>query len=399
MIIGVDASRANLREKTGTEWYSFHIIRTMIRAHPEARFRLYTKEPLEPPLAALIDPKVESRVLRWQPRFLWSQLRLSVEMLFHAPTVLFIPAHTIPLIHPHRTVTTCHDVGFERYPELYGQKRIGPAGQILKFVLSMLVRLVTLGKYGATELDYHRFSMRLATRTAARIIVISDFTARELQHFYHVDPKRLRIIHQGCSAVTVTDNDVREALHLYHITIPFLLYIGRIERKKNILGLLKAHALLQHSLPGCPPLILVGKDGVGIEEIEAYRQTLPDPRLVVRLPWIPQAHVTALLRAATVFVFPSFYEGFGLPVLEAFAQRTPVVAARTSALPEVAGPAALFVDPTQPEDIARGIRRLLEHPEEQARLVDEGFRRLTEFSWEKTAEKTFQLLSQVAANE
>ena len=118
MIIGIDASRANSLEKTGTEFYSWYLIRELTRQHPEHRFRLYTREPLRDGLEQLGE-HVEARVLIWRPGLLWSHLRLSWELLWHRPDMLFVPADTVPLYHPKKTITTIHDVAFERWPEAY----------------------------------------------------------------------------------------------------------------------------------------------------------------------------------------------------------------------------------------------------------------------------------------
>ena len=124
-----------------------------------------------------------NKVLKWPPKFLWSQLRLSLEMLFKKPDVLFVPAHTIPIIHPKNTVTTCHDIGFEEFPELYTQKKIG-GNSFFSIIIAFLVKICTLGKYSNNELDYHRFSMRLAVKKAKIIITPSKFTSDEIKKYY-----------------------------------------------------------------------------------------------------------------------------------------------------------------------------------------------------------------------
>src|SRR3989338_44165 len=111
MVIGIDATRANKSQKTGVEWYSYHLIRELIKLPTPHTFRLYFRDAPEPGLAKL-GQDVEYRILRWPPRYLWTQVRLSWEMLMHPPDLLFIPAQIIPLLHPTNTVTTIHDVAF-----------------------------------------------------------------------------------------------------------------------------------------------------------------------------------------------------------------------------------------------------------------------------------------------
>ncbi len=395
MTIGIDASRANVVEKTGTEWYSFHIIRHLIRQHPEAHFILYTKEPFRPPLDALVAPHIENRVLKWPLRFLWSQLRLSLEMLLRPPEVLFIPSHTIPLIHPKRTVTTCHDVGFERFPELYGRKRIGQHG-IGGLIRTAIVRALTLGRYGTTELDYHRFSMRLAVRSAAAIITVSAFSARELETFYHVPTSRVQVIPLGLDpqdvAVPPDAAAIRQRLTLSR---PYLLFTGRLERKKNIRRLVEAYALMQQA-SDAPDLVLVGNWGEGSDEIQDALSRVSDQTRVHILPWLAPGDFAAVEAGAAIFVMPSLYEGFGLPVLNAFALGVPVVASTSGSLPEIAGDAAVLVDPYDVHALARACQRAFADQPLRSTLIARGHQRVKAYRWETTAERTFAVLNRVA---
>src|SRR3989344_6387680 len=122
MILGIDASQANRKVRSGTEWYAFYLIgefKKLLGGRGDVTVRLYVRGALQSDLANNLPENFQVRILRWPFRFLWGQKRLSLEMLLHPPDVLFCPAHTIPLIHPKRTYTTLHDVGFEDYPELY----------------------------------------------------------------------------------------------------------------------------------------------------------------------------------------------------------------------------------------------------------------------------------------
>ncbi|MDD5567238.1 MAG: hypothetical protein PHH01_03520, partial [Patescibacteria group bacterium] len=168
MKIGIDASRANSREKTGTEWYSFRLIQEFKKiADSNDQFFLYSKEGLDFGLENL-PSNFKSRVLRWPPKFLWTQIRLSIHLLFNKADVLFVPAHTLPLINCRKTVLTVHDIGFERFEQLYSQKIIGPRNFVKKLI-NLGVRVVTLGRYGSNELDYHRWAMKYAIEHASII--------------------------------------------------------------------------------------------------------------------------------------------------------------------------------------------------------------------------------------
>ena len=147
MIIGIDASRAFRKNKTGTEWYSYHVIREMIRQNQSDHIVLYTdRRVLQSEIGFDIPPLVVIKHLTWLLGRLWTQGRLSLEMMIHSPDVLFIPSHVIPLIHPKKTVTTIHDVGFLQYPESYSQK----------------------------DLRYLKWSTRYAVQHASSLITVSE---------------------------------------------------------------------------------------------------------------------------------------------------------------------------------------------------------------------------------
>ena len=122
MVLGIDASQANREERSGTEWYAFYLIqefKKLLRDREDIKLRLYFRDAPREDLLNGWPPNFEVRILKWPLRYFWGQIRLSWEMLWHPPDVLFCPAHTIPIIHPSRTFTTLHDIGFVDNPELY----------------------------------------------------------------------------------------------------------------------------------------------------------------------------------------------------------------------------------------------------------------------------------------
>ncbi|MBU0671059.1 glycosyltransferase, partial [Patescibacteria group bacterium] len=202
MKIGIDASRANQKNKTGTEWYSYNLIQELKKIIPEnVKVVLYSKEPLENGLG-ILPQNWESKILNWPPKFLWTQIRLSLEMLklWNRPKLLFIPAHTVPIFHPPKTILVAHDIGFEKMKELYGDKEIGYQSNILKSFLKFLVKLVTFGQYGTSELDYHRWAMKHGLREASKIITVSDFSKKEICEHYNIDPKNISVVYNGFSS-------------------------------------------------------------------------------------------------------------------------------------------------------------------------------------------------------
>ncbi|MFH1225982.1 MAG: glycosyltransferase family 1 protein [bacterium] len=364
MLIGIDASRANKPEKTGTEWYSYHLIQELKKPDKENRFVLYSREKLRGDLGELTD-NFQSKVLKW-PFRLWTQLRLSWEMLWSRPDVLFVPAHTMPLIHPKKTIITLHDIGFAKHPELYSKK----------------------------DLAYHRWATKFALRCAFLILTISEFTKREIVEVYKIKPEKIKVIYLGYDK-----NQFRPDLEKKKTGRPYFFYIGRLEKKKNILGLIEAFNKL-----GNPPsagrrsgkeinLILAGRPGLGFEEIKERIKKYNLQDRVMMPGWLEQEKVPSLMANALALVMPSFYEGFCLPVLEAMAVGAPVIAANSTAIPEIAAGAALLVDPHRPDEIAEAMRKIINNEELRQELIITGLKRAQNFSWEKCARETLAIIS------
>lgn len=404
-VFGIDASRANVEQRTGTEWYIFNVLQQFKQLIPNHhQVIVYTKEPLREDLLPLPN-NWESRVLHWPPKLLWTQLRLSLHMLrtSQRPDVLFIPAHTIPIKHPKNTVYVAHDLGFERYPELYANTYIG--GRLM----NVLVRLVTLGRYGTSELDYHRWSMQFATHHAKKIISISDFTKTDLQELYQVPDKQIVVVHNGFSRVDhLPDLPVSQAPHQTGgqtsqqangensvvPTDPYLLFVGRLEHKKNIVRLVEAFAELKSTSHVPHKLCLVGFPGFGYEEIQVAIKQHNIQDDIIELGYVPQEQLTMLMQHAAAFVFPTNYEGFGIPVLEALSSGTMVACSDIPPLREVGGPACIYFDQTNSTAIAQALYHVLTlSPDEQQTYRQLGTTQVARFSWERCAEETWQVLS------
>lgn len=370
MIIGIDASRANQDNKTGVGWYAYHLIQSLkqLPRDNNVTFVLYTDKPLTGELAELPEGW-SAKVLRWPPRRLWTQLRLSWEMLLHRPDVLFVPAHVPPLIHPKKTVMTLHDVAALRFPE----------------------------SYNWFERWYTTWSAKFALKNLWKIIVPTTFIKKQLlEHFSSAQQEKITPIHHGVSstfAAHYSAEEVATVLKKYSITSPFILSIGRLEHKKNSTRIIQAFDTIQATKQQELTLVLVGKPGHGYEEVAHAIEHSPNKEHILNLGWVAQKDLPIILQAAEVFVFPSLYEGFGLPVLEAFAAQTPVIAAKGHSLEEVGGNAVHYVNPQDVSDIAAGIALLREDKHLSNTLIEKGTNRLAQFSWEACAKKTMDILS------
>lgn len=366
MLIGIDASRATAARRTGTEHYSLQIIRGLIAAGPEHRFRLYLREQAAPGLFPKGD-NVESAVLT--PRRLWTHLGLAREMRRCPPDMLFVPAHVVPLCHPPATVVTIHDIGYRFFPAQH------PLGARL----------------------YLEASTRYSCMAARHVIADSQATARDLTQVYGVPAAKISVVYLGIDQASwhaeVTEQKrVRARNRLEH---PYVLYIGTLQPRKNLARLIEAFAQLPAHL-GEHDLVLAGATGWLTSGIFQRVQKLGLTERVRFLGYVAQEDLAALLSAASCFVLPSLYEGFGLPVLEAMACGTPVVCSNAGALPEVAGDAALLFSPTDTAALVAALTQVLGDAATRATLVDRGRCQVQRFSWERCARETLAVLEEVA---
>ncbi len=384
MIVGIDASRANHEQKTGVEWYAFHVIEEMkkITIENKIEFVLYSDVPLKGELAKL-PPGWTSKVLRWPPRLrsatsfggqawrFWTQVRMSWEMLWHTPDVLFIPAHVFPIIHPKKTVMTVHDVAAMRFPE----------------------------SYNWFERWYSLWSARAALKSLWKVITPSQFTKDELMNLesgiLNMESKVVPVAHGYDKRYKKIENEIEmdSVLKKYSIQTPFIMSVGRLEEKKNTVRIIEAFNLLRSQIPNSKfQILLIGQPGFGYEKVKVAIEQSHYKQDIITPGWVSPDDVPYLMNAASVFVFPSLYEGFGIPVLEAMACGTPVVASTGSCLEEVGGTAAVYVDPQKPQDIAAGVKKYMEDATLRTEKIRLGLERVNGFGWEKCAKQTFKVL-------
>lgn len=369
MTIGIDFSRSLLTERTGVEWYSYYLFeefKKIARANPALRFFFYFRDELPNGVPANVEVRQVKSVNIKGRAWLWTQLGLSFELFRRHPDVLFVPSHALPVICPSRAVITIHDIGFLRNPEWYSD-----AGRL-----------------------YHRFALQFALKRAKKIIVPSEFTKKELLELTSVKPSKIEVVYLGYDQTRyhpdLNQEKITQVLEKYNLRQNhFLLHIGRREEKKNLFKLLKAFCV--DELVGADlDLVLVGPKGFNYEKMETM---LPRPN-VRELDYVSEEDLPYLLAGARALVMPSLYEGFGLPPLQAMAVGTPVLISNAGSLPEICGEAAVVVDPYDEKDITRGIIEILDANRAES-LRAKGYERIKQFSWEKCAKDTFEILKSV----
>ena len=308
--------------------------------------------------ASVVAPRNPARGIRGH---MWEQGVLPTQI---GRNLLWSPCNTGPLAVA-RQVVTIHDCAFHDQPDAFSRR------------------------FAAW---YHWLVPRLARRIR-RVITISKFSRDRLLDYCRIPERKVVVIPQGVEDRfrPLEPEIIAQTREAVGLPPRYVLYVGSLVPHKNLARLLRAWNVVSPAHPNLS-LVLVGAPNhvfrsAGLTELD---------RSVVSLGYVPEQHLPAVYGGAELFVFPSLYEGFGLPVLEAMACGTPVLTSNVTAMPEVAGDAALLVDPYSFESLAEGLQRLLCSSELRTKLAQRGRKRAREFSWDRTAEATWRVLGETA---
>ena len=366
MIIGVDASRAVTRQRTGTEAYAYFLIDALIPLAAQRGHQLHLYFNQLPPSDLFPESEFVEHIVIPFPR-LWTHLRLAWELQRRPPDVFFTPAHVIPYTYRGPTVATVHDLGYHYFSQAHPSR----------------------------QLAYLRWSTRHNGRIARRVIADSQATKNDLIHFDAVAPDKIDVVYPGIDPVLrplSNQEQITAVLQKYNITPPYLLFLSTLQPRKNLVRLIRAYVAAKVPYQ----LVLAGKKGwlaePILDEINRQSSVVNRQSSIVTPGFIDDDDKAALLSGATALLYPSLHEGFGFPVLEAQACGAPVLCANSSSLPEVAGEAALLVNPEDTEAITVAIQRLVNDPLLRHELALAGLENVRRFTWGETAVQVLNTL-------
>jgi glycosyltransferase involved in cell wall biosynthesis len=364
MLIGIDASRYRHPQPTGVEVYSDEIIDGLLehfKRQKRQKLRLYTSKKL---------PNVSTKLQKLIPaKRLWTQWHFARELVKNPPDVIFIPSHVIPLrltfLKQNKTkiVTTIHDVAFKEFPSAYS----------------------------FFQTSYLELSARIAVKHAHKIIVPSEATKKDLIRLYKCSAKKLVVIPHGFRPPKYDISPKKEStiLKRFHLTksSPYIFFVGRLEAKKNLARLIQAYMKFREKHPDWQ-LILGGGRGVGFRAILTALEKEQILRHVVMPGYLTEDEKHVLLRYAHVFAFPSLSEGFGLPVLEAAAHGTPILASKIPALLEFDELVDEYVNPLNVSSITKGLERIARRTKFKTKHKE-----VSKYSWSKCSKSVWDVLT------
>lgn len=301
---------------------------------------------------------------------IFEQVALPVIAARHGVDALHSLHYTAPLITSVKRVVTIHDMTFLLFPELHTRGRL---------------------------LVMPRF-LRAAVKRADGLVYVSEATRRDAERLIPGGRGVAAVAPLGVESVGALPQErIDSILHRLQITRPFLLNIGTIEPRKNLVTLIRAFEGIAAEFPDLT-LVLAGKLGWKYGETVEAMQTSAAAKRIRSIGYISDEEKTALLQACELFIYPSLYEGFGLPLLEAMAAGAPVIGSNVSSMPEVVGDAGELIDPRDAETLARLMAELLSDPSRRARMRGAGRARAASFTWRRTAERTYALYSAVCGS-
>ncbi len=351
MKIGFDAKRL-FNNFTGLGNYSRTLVKNLQLYYPEDLYYLYTpgirQDSLTSPFlnAAQYRTVCHTGLLKslWRTTGIKKDLKKDGIDLFHGLS------HEIPLdIDQTRTrsIVTIHDLIYLTYPDMYK----------------------------AIDRAIYDYKFRYACKHADKIIAISESTKRDIIRYYHIPEEKIKVIYQAIQPVFYhmqTEEAATDIVQKYRLPQDYLLYVGAINSRKNLSGIVKALALLPADLK--IPLVIVGNGHRYKEEVLRYaRQARLSDRLILLNNLHNPLELQAFYQKARIFIYPSFYEGFGLPVTEALLSKVPVITSGCSSLPEAGGDAAYYIRPEDPEEIAEAIRKVLTDTECRRKMIEKGY--------------------------
>lgn len=372
--IGIDIRMLAGGNTSGIEEYTTALLEHLLPIRSDLRFKLfyngYRKTALH--FSWLQLPQVELVATRFPNRLLDTSVRLTrfprTDHLIGSVDKFFSP-HIFLTEAPPGTekIVTFHDLSFKKYPRFYSR-----------------------GK------NFWHWSMhpRRQAESANKIIAVSDSTKTDLVETYHIPSEKIRVIHSGLrfsAARSISETELQNVRQKYRLPSDFLLYLGTLEPRKNLAGLITAFTGLKKSPRNKNlKLVIAGNRGWLYETI--FRAAAALPSEIIFTGPVDEADKPALYRLATVFIYPSFYEGFGFPPLEAMAQQTPVLTSATSSLPEIVTDAAVLINPYKPEEIRRALENLLTDAKLRAHLTQKGSQQIQKFNWQTTARETLEYI-------
>lgn len=369
MIIGIDGNEANVTNRVGISEYAYQVLTKLYEFRTEDKndhtFTIYLKAN---PLEAL--PKATSwwkyKVVK--PAKLWTQIGMPLHLstTTKKPDVFLSLTHYLPRITKSPAVVSVMDLSYIHFPETFQKKDL----------------------YQLTK--WTEYSVKKATK----VITISQSSKDDIIKYYKIPEKKVKVVHLGLKDILMdkASKDPSE----FGVTKRYILFVGTLQPRKNIARLIEAYSLLSQEVKNEHQLVIIGKKGWLYEEILESPKKFIVEEDVIFLDYVTDEDLPMFYKNAKLYVLPSLYEGFGLPILEAMRYGCPVATSNVSSLPEAGGEAAIYFDPQDPKDISNTIQKVLSDSELSKKMIEKGKIHYKKFTWEKAAQEVLRVVEEAA---
>lgn len=369
MRIAIDGNEANVNKRVGISEYAFELTSTWYKKRLEKTidhaFTIFLKNE---PLDHMPKEKSYFKYKIIKPQKLWTQAPLPLYLLTHPNDydVFFTPTHYAPRFSTIPRVTSVMDLSYEYYPQLFKKN------------------------------DLHKLKnwTRYSVKKAKKVVTISNASRSDIIKFYDIQAEKIEVVYPGIKQNMMAKKDEStKQLQKLGINKKYILFVGTLQPRKNIAKLIEAFSKLEKK--DQYQLIIVGKKGWHFDEILKAPEQHHVQKNTIFKYFVSDEELATLYKNCEVFVLPSLYEGFGLPVLEAMKQGAPVATSNISSLPEAGGDAALYFDPNNADDMRKTIEKILNDKSLQKKMKEKGKKQVQKFSWEKSATQVLKVLESV----
>ncbi len=370
MKIAINANELCQLQTNGVKIYTYNILKYLAKKQFAAIIYYQKKIKRE---WNIKNANLKHKLIKW-PFLFWTHFRFPFELWRDRPDVFFTPIQTVPFFLPKcKIIVTIHDLAFLKFPNDFTFK-------------------------ACLKLSFHT---KRAVKKAEKIIVPSKATKNDIIKYYKIDSEKIEVIYHGFASYRPARNALRSnagrpATTGQQPVNKYILFVGIIQPRKNIQGLIEAFEILKNNFQLSTPnfqLIIVGGKGWFWKKVFEKAEKSKYKEDIIFTGQVSLKKLLELYQNAEVFVLPSFYEGFGLPILEAMANGVPVIAGNNSSMIEIVGGAGILINPYKPEEIAEAIKKIIQDKNFKEKLIEKGLKQAKKFRWEKCAEKTMKVLT------
>lgn len=374
-------ARVIIDKLTGLGNYTYNLVKHLLMLDSENEYIVLINRSLtdQHPIKHLEQKNLKKRFVQIPEVTPQQQVMVPFELWKQKPDVYHYPNFDLPVFQPYNSIFTVHDLTYLKHRDLYMNGR-----WIKNF--------------------YTKAIMSLAAKKSKKIISVSSSTKNDLLEILKVPEHKVDVIHEGLDESYFNGNLSNNKSNFFNKNFglndgdEYFLFIGERRPHKNLVRLIEAFSIFKQKTPNKIKLVIGGKKYASYDEPERKAHELNFTNEVIFLGYIPEDDLQLLYKNARCFIFISIYEGFGIPILEAMACGIPIITSNISSMPEVAGEAALTVNPYNVAEIAEAIHRITYDSNMSQRLVDTGLKRVKNFSWNNTAEKTLRLYEGILRN-